>query len=1132
MSRTLDDATLDTQVQGLALTGYGAQRMRTLLLAVTDASQARRFLAALLDKGQLSFGRVGRRGDQACATSIGFSFQGLQALGAPATVMAMLRDKSPAFAEGPAVRAARCLGDAGESAAERWDASFDPARAHVWIALHADTTRALDDAVARLRALPGATAGLAGWEADPDLPDGHQLRDPDDPAARRVHFGLRDNITRPSILDGQRRLVRQGPDGEPFRPSPGELLLGQPDNDGADLWTADAPPDDEVAAFLRNGSFGVLRKLEQHVDRLEGYLQAQARRLQAEGHFFATPTWLKAKMCGRWPNGAPVLPGETEPPRSPGPERIAHVDFTQDAQARGCPYGAHIRRANPRTDPRMPPRDRMLFRRGIPYGKVGDPEVGLLALFFCARIEDQFEHLVGEWLENNPMGPPNRGRAKDPLTGNHDDPDAQFHIPLPDGSTLALDGLEPFVRTRGTLYALFPGRRALQQLAGGEGVRQAPFLRAAHGTGVPHAEPAAPQAEARAIDAPADRFCDVVMEGGITSGIIYASAVAELARHYRFANIGGSSIGAFAAALAAAAEYRRRHGSGDGFDVLATLPQELAKTEDGRTQLERLFIPQRDTRRLFAIFLAALEHGGVLARVLSGASAALREYRGLVTGVTLVLLLVVLAGPAQTARQCWTLQPGLSCAWPLASWTTALLLTLGVGVLSALVAGIAWDGARGVVRNGFGLCRGWDPDGPADVPDLAVFLHASIQRVAGRALDDEPLTFRDLWDAPGSAADALGIQARADGARSINLEVYASNLAHGRPYRFPLDAAEDMGRLFFRVEELERYFPRGIVQFLAAASDAYAPRSEADPPADQVGSGYLELPVADLPIVVAARLAMSFPLLISAVPLHAVQHGARKMGRCWMSDGGLCSNFPIHLFDSFLPMWPTFGISLETRDEDNREPVRLLEFHTGGRADTWDHAPETQPWRLFGFLGSLWRTTWRWNDSTMMRMPGVRDRVVRLYLEPDEGGVNIRMPASRILHLGTTYGTPAARAFIARFLAPGSRGWDEHRWVRFHCLLVSLRERIANFGKAADLDRHAMPLGAQIEEARHEPPLAAPKSRQPTLPSETPLDAGQVRQLEGLVQALRALEDAFQVAAQPDAYEAIPKSSLRIRHPT
>jgi len=39
---------------------------------------------------------------------------------------------------------------------------------------------------------------------------------------------------------------------------------------------------------------------------------------------------------------------------------------------------------------------------------------------------------------------------------------------------------------------------------------------------------------------------------------------------------------------------------------------------------------------------------------------------------------------------------------------------------------------------------------------------------------------------------------------------------------------------------------------------------------------------------------------------------ARRL--CGFSDGGICSNFPLHLFDSALPRWPTFGLNLrETR---------------------------------------------------------------------------------------------------------------------------------------------------------------------------------------------------------------------------
>ena len=57
----------------------------------------------------------------------------------------------------------------------------------------------------------------------------------------------------------------------------------------------------------------------------------------------------------------------------------------------------------------------------------------------------------------------------------------------------------------------------------------------------------------------------------------------------------------------------------------------------------------------------------------------------------------------------------------------------------------------------------------------------------------------------------------------------------------------------------------------------------------------------DLPIVVATRMSLSFPILLSAVPLYAVDFSLRenqekkKAGtapraeRCWFSDGGICS---------------------------------------------------------------------------------------------------------------------------------------------------------------------------------------------------------------------------------------------------
>ena len=45
------------------------------------------------------------------------------------------------------------------------------------------------------------------------------------------------------------------------------------------------------------------------------------------------------------------------------------------------------------------------------------------------------------------------------------------------------------------------------------------------------------------------RSLDVTMKGGTTSAVIYPLALCELARHFRFRNLGGASAGAIAAAL-------------------------------------------------------------------------------------------------------------------------------------------------------------------------------------------------------------------------------------------------------------------------------------------------------------------------------------------------------------------------------------------------------------------------------------------------------------------------------------------------------------------------------------------------------------------------------------------------------
>ena len=77
----------------------------------------------------------------------------------------------------------------------------------------------------------------------------------------------------------------------------------------------------------------------------------------------------------------------------------------------------------------------------------------------------------------------------------------------------------------------------------------------------------------QAANVPPALECDIVMKGGITSGVVYPLAVVELSNTYRFRNIGGTSTGAIAAAATAAAELGRDpKRETRGFKLLEKLP--------------------------------------------------------------------------------------------------------------------------------------------------------------------------------------------------------------------------------------------------------------------------------------------------------------------------------------------------------------------------------------------------------------------------------------------------------------------------------------------------------------------------------------------------------------------------------
>ncbi len=453
----------------------------------------------------------------------------------------------------------------------------------------------------------------------------------------------------------------------------------------------------------------------------------------------------------------------------------------------------------------------------------------------------------------------------------------------------------------------------------------------------------------------------------------------------------------------------------------------------------------------------------------------------------------------------------------------------------------------GFVNNGFGICTGYrNETTPSGTQSLVEWLHQGIQGACDKPLD-QPLTFRDLWDAPGGPIERpLPPAVPKRKSRSIDLRMVTTNLTHGRPYALPVE--DETSRLFFRKTDLAPYFPPAVLDYLVQHSQPYVSKVKGvDPDPANVPADLRELPAGDLPIVVAARLSLSFPVLFSAVPLWAIDYEAedfkdRRLRRCWFSDGGICSNFPIHLFDAALPEWPTFGITLVGRSLFwRKERVYLPQHYNQGRGDRWDRfgdpvlpvtgeiVPPRE--RLAGFLSSIIWSAKDWKDKTSMRMPGVRDRVVRVNLGPSENGLNLKMASGQILDFARDYGLKAGQELIAKFIDPTddqrpSQFWNEHRWVRFNSFLVGLRERIEAIGAAAECARHATPLSAQIAGAALTPPL----SESDWNPGK-PLTQAQADELRDLLAALKDLELKFAQAELPQPYTPLPTPSMRIRPP-
>ena len=547
--------------------------------------------------------------------------------------------------------------------------------------------------------------------------------------------------------------------------------------------------------------------------------------------------------------------------------------------------------------------------------------------------------------------------------------------------------------------------------------------------------------------------CDLVMKGGITSGVVYPLAIVEIAKAFRLRSIGGTSAGAIAAAAAAAAELGRQRyvakmlkDDPDGFDELARLPALLGATAaDGHsTRLSAFFRPKKSLRGVFHALLAVTGTKSPIARVLSLLGALICSH-WLAATVGLVI----------------GLMPLLFVQWTPASWVVFLLcglfaVVLAIGVVAMKATALV---LRELPKNCFGFCSGMPSDGDAAPGEaLTLWLAGYIDKLSGQQAlhgGKKPLTFGDLK------------------AYGIDLQMMTTCLTLGRPFRLPFrddEKVRENNQFLYKESDFAELFPPHVVAWM---KEHERPRAKAqNSPFGEVDyAGYLAMPAPDdLPVVVAVRMSLSFPILLSAIPLYSVDFRQKSRPQtpqcCWFTDGGVGSNFPIHFFDAPLPTRPTFGLDLGQAEEGSVEggSVKRVVFpadNGDARLPYWRHLETKEGFgSIAGFLGAIVNVAKDWNHEALSHLPGFRDRIGLVKLTDKEGGLNLTMPKELITQL-TDYGREAGQKFVVRFGDPAkwtaepdqwdtAMNWQNHQLIRLRLLHASLQEMLGNLGKTIE----------------------------------------------------------------------------------
>jgi deferrochelatase/peroxidase EfeB len=336
----------------------------------------------------------------------------------------------------------------------------------------------------------------------------------------REPFGFVDGISQPEIDWDQTREVPINGYERKYSNlvSLGEFLLGYRNEYGRYTDRPLIDPQDPAGLGLpfaedhtgkrdlgRNGTYLVMRQLAQDVRGFWQFLDRATNSKPEERYK------LGSLMVGRaFADGAPLVPLSREaiPGITDQHNGIQQNQFTYDLDIDGtrCPYGAHIRRANPRNpdipgDPKglistlirilgfgtrnvredliASTRFHRILRRGREYGRKlapedalrpappQDVETGLHFFAINSNIQRQFEFVQSAWLMRTKFD--GMTEESDPLLGNRAPVTGcsftnTFSVPQSGEIRKRIVGLPQFINVRGGAYFFLPGMSALRYL--------------------------------------------------------------------------------------------------------------------------------------------------------------------------------------------------------------------------------------------------------------------------------------------------------------------------------------------------------------------------------------------------------------------------------------------------------------------------------------------------------------------------------------------------------------------------------------------------------------------------------------------------------------------------------------------